>query len=95
MAKVGYEWACEEWTEDRSDVLENYFDERVSRCLQTSKQLETFSIVLVRDVYCETEGLIERSWAYVDNGELPEEFTGGAKVPKRFVAELAKALKNV
>ena len=95
MAKVGYEWACEEWTEDRSDVLENYFDERVLRCLETSKQLQTFSIVLVRDVYCETEGLIERSWAYVDNGELPEEFTGGAKVPKRFVAELAKALKNV
>lgn len=92
MAKVDYEWCCEEWTDDRSDVIENYFGQHVSECLKVSEDLQTFSIVLIRNVYCDVEGLLDRSYAYVNDGKLPGEFECGSRVPKRFTVELEKAL---
>ena len=90
--KIDYEWCCEEWTCDRSDVLENYFMESVVDCYKVAKDLQTFSIVLRRNVWNEHEGQLAESYAYVDDGKLPVEFDCGAKVPKRFTVELQKAL---
>jgi len=57
-------------------------------------------IVLVRDV--ETDGSVDRSWAYMHNGTLSVFFVDsrnnptGVKVPKRFFAEIAaSAVKGV
>jgi len=90
--KIDYEWCCEEWTFDRSDVLENYFMESVGDCYKVAKDLQTFSIVLRRNVWNETEGQLAWSYAYVQDCKLPVEFDCGAKVPKRFTVELQKAL---
>lgn len=34
------------------------------------------------------ESVIERSWAYVEDGRLPETFENGRSVPKRYLAEV-------
>ena len=90
--KIDYEWCCEEWTSDRSDILELYFMENVKDCYKVSEDLKTFSIVLRRNVWNEHEGQLAWSYAYVKDGKLPVEFDCGSKVPKRFTAELQKAL---
>lgn len=54
-------------------------------------------LVLVKNVF-HCEELVDRQWAYVDSGKLPEFFYdyagGGDKVPQRFHKELAKFTKN-
>jgi hypothetical protein len=32
----------------------------------------------------------DRTWAYIDNGKLPEEFEDGTRVPVRFHAEVKR-----
>lgn len=51
-------------------------------------------LVLVRDVFDDAEILVHRAWAYVEDGQLPEEFDDGYKVPGRFHRELASVAKN-
>lgn len=51
-------------------------------------------LVLVKNVYRNWD-LVERTWAYVEDGKLPEYFSNSSdqeesKVPKRFHKELAK-----
>jgi hypothetical protein len=95
MPNIDYEWCCEEWTKDRSDVMENYFNENVLRCFEVSKDIDTFSIALIRNVWCENQGLHDRSYAYVSNDSLPSEFDGGQKIPKRFRDELQKVVSKL
>lgn len=48
-------------------------------------------IALMRDRGCNAEGIMDRQYAYVDeDGNLPEAFDEGAKIPKKFRDELAK-----
>lgn len=50
-------------------------------------------LVLVRDEYdTEIEELIDRSWAYVESGELPETFDNGKRIPLAYHRELATAI---
>jgi hypothetical protein len=52
-------------------------------------------MVLVRDVGTECDGVEDRQYAYVtEDWTLPAEFDGGARVPKRFHAQLAAFVKN-
>lgn len=52
-------------------------------------------IALCRDVGCQAEGIEDRQYAYVnEDGELPETFDEGAKIPKRFREELAKIMQR-
>lgn len=92
---VYYEWDVEE-VDQFGDVIDhNHFDSYVDAlgCFnRLSEELSddmTYEIVLVRN------GDNERSWAYLENGELPESFEDAygvetAKVPKRFVKEICK-----
>lgn len=55
-------------------------------------------LVLVRDVWCNVDGLIDRQWAYVIGRGLPEYFSStvgktGTRVPKRFHDELKRCQK--
>lgn len=87
--KTFYEWTVEEM--DGEDVVEaSHFD--------TYKKAMNFfepgnHIGLVRDEVIEAEGVIDRQWAYIKDGKLPEYFStamgkdDGAKVPQRFHKE--------
>lgn len=59
-----------------------------------------FRLVLVRNVIDNFGGLEERSWAYVEDGKLPEHFLDAfdkqtAKVPLRFITELESAYRAI
>lgn len=53
-----------------------------------------YHLTLVRDVGNEIDGVIDRQWAYVKNGELPNKFDDGSVIPQRFIKELQLSVKN-
>lgn len=87
--KVEYEWANE--AVDSYGDCDPYHAENLSYCnAPTNKPNadgETLDLVLVRDEHNDWHGLVNRQWAYVEDGVLPDKFDGGAKVPKRFHTE--------
>lgn len=95
MSAVSYEWDVETVAPD-GDVLDHDHDDNcLSRLLARRNELEagTAHLVLVRDVNDEVDGVTDRTWAYVEDGQMPDEFEDGRNVPKRFLAEFATALK--
>lgn len=79
---ITYEWDIETYEEE--DIVDHSF------MLAVPKENE--KLVLVRDDYVDV-----KSWAYVENNQLPEYFKDAydrvvAKVPKRFFKELASFL---
>ena len=90
MNNLLYEWDAETWLDDE------VHDHDHRDTLGEMSRLEADQrLVLVRDVGNRIEGLLDRLWAYVENGKLPEYFSDsmtvtGVKVPQRFHRELAK-----
>ena len=84
--KVQYEWD-REWVDEHGDVQDHNHSKKVLPLIA-----EEGDLVLVRDVVDEFGSVEDRQWAYVKDGKLPEEFCGGARVPKRFHSELAHAI---
>lgn len=97
---VHYEWDVEEQTAHESEgfeegeVLEHWHSDTYAEAKKNAAREPdpgtVHKIVLVRD---DDEG---RSWAYMENGKLPEYFEDAygqphAKVPKRFHAEVGAA----
>jgi len=88
-----YEWDYETVNSD-GDIEDHNHADKLSQ-FKTSDI--TDSLVLIRDLGSEASGLIDRMWAYVKDGKLPEYFSDaigltGYKVPQRFHVELAKYL---
>ena len=90
--KVDYEWDLEPFDPVSGDVLDH---DHSDTCPGLPRE-PNVQLVLVRDV-CEYEespdadgDLADRAWAYVVDGKLPEAFSNGERVPKRFHTELAK-----
>lgn len=95
---VQYEWDCETvadgdtTTFEDGEVIDHAHGTSYQAVLEWSKRYPAeagfrHQIVLVRD---DEDG---RSWAYVEDGKLPEYFTDAegadcAKVPQRFVREV-------
>tara|TARA_R100000306_G_scaffold41935_1_gene40824 strand:- start:363 stop:746 length:384 start_codon:yes stop_codon:yes gene_type:complete len=103
--KVGYEWTIE-WIADNGDITDSDFADTLKELLQrhhSSIREDKINIGLVRDVWNEFDGVVDRQWAYViDGGKLPTyfdenlTFTGrGAKVPKKYISEFEKCGKNL
>lgn len=89
---VKYEWDVET-VDDHGDVLDHDHDASLSALLHRHHDIGNGEqLALVRDVWRDDGELIDRSWAYAENGKLPDTFSGGetAKVPKRFHDEIAK-----
>jgi hypothetical protein len=94
---VIYEWDVEEVStlpEDQGDIIEHWFQTSYAGCVKKSAEAPQagaeWKVVLVRD---DDEG---RSWAYMDDGKLPEHFTDAngadcAKVPQKFHAEVQRS----
>lgn len=91
IRRVTYEWDYESFDPETGDVLDHDFH---TKCpgLPTEDNVQ---LVLVRNVWRGLKAdfnmsadLCERSWAYVNNGKLPESTDAGDKVPQRFHDEL-------
>ena len=91
-----YEWDVEVCTDDEfEDIEDHLFQRDYAGCLKELQQGATYDgtkkrIVLVRD---DEKG---RSWAYLEDGKLPEHFLDAysnetAKVPKQFRDEVTAA----
>lgn len=83
---ISYEWDIET-TDADGDIIDHNHRDKLNE--YRKEELESGDLVLVRT---DSEG---RSWAYVENRELPEYFQDSfgvniAKVPKRFHEELKK-----
>jgi len=96
--RVTYEWD-NEVIDCNGDIFDHYHEDKLDYCYPplTTPDLgnNTMSLVLVRDEWDQWGELVDRDWAYVEDGKLPEEFSYGVKVPKRFHAEYKRWLKKV
>jgi hypothetical protein len=87
-----YEWVAE--VDDADDLFhtDTYAD---AASIAAGKIAEgcLCDVALVRKVYeADTEDLIDTQWAFVYGGALEPKFDRGAKVPKRFIAEVQRAI---
>jgi len=89
-----YEWiveTVEDLGDNEVDVIgtcawDTYEEARkdAEALMAQGKRIE---IGLTRNVGDEVDGLQDRQWAYLEDGQLPQNFDGGARVPQRFHRE--------
>ena len=86
-----YEWGYDVLDEHK-DIIETAFADK----LDTFKQNDVINheLCLIRHVGNAERGLVDRQYAYVENGELPGEFDGGAKLPDCYREELTEYLQT-
>jgi hypothetical protein len=84
---VDYEWWAEECDRDLDAVALHFFETRAEAEAHraVAEGCVEVKISLVRDVFRDGD-LVDRQWAYLKGGRLPTEFSGGARVPARFLA---------
>lgn len=94
---VSYEWDIE--TLEGEDVVDHHHSDKLDFLelprATPDKNGQHEVLVLVREVSNDDEGLLYRSWAYVESEKLPDTFDNGAKVPKRLHAEYERWLKKL
>lgn len=97
---VDYEWDIEAM--EGEDIVDHDHRDELNGfqkdCLKEALALGT--LVLVRTVGNEDDGVTDRTWAYVKNNELPECFSNSlgnpcTKVPSKFKNELKRKLKEI
>jgi hypothetical protein len=93
---VRYEWVIEP-VDQYGDIVESdhadSFEDAMKRAAGWRQEWKRVEVGLVRELGDDVEGLQDRQWAYIeDDGTLPAKFDGGARVPKRFMSEIAAAL---
>lgn len=82
-----YEWGAEH-NDDDENINDCDFFDKLADAVAFIAGVPGWEIVLVRNVGSDSEGVEDRQWAYPDaDGNLPEHFDGGAKVPQRFHKE--------
>lgn len=90
--KISYEWVFEEY-DNNGDIIDPLFSDKLIDAQREAEGCFTheYEIALVRNEGTEEDGLQVREYAYITaEGELPEEFDDGYKVPQRFHKELAR-----
>jgi hypothetical protein len=106
--EVYYEW-CIEYVDQYGDIQDNNHSDTLDYREDDLKEAlagggvegkDHSELVLIRNISNEHEGVVDRSWAYVKKGSLPEFFSqandsDGEKVPQRFHRELRTRLKNL
>jgi hypothetical protein len=86
---TSYEWDWEE-VDTHGDILDHNFSDKLKSQPEPDNALTHYELVLVYNRGDDVEGIVDRSWAYVQDGKLPETFQNGIKVPKRFHEEIRK-----
>tara|TARA_B100000902_G_C27305411_1_gene915149 strand:+ start:1060 stop:1425 length:366 start_codon:yes stop_codon:yes gene_type:complete len=99
--EVHYEW-CWEYSDEHGDIIHAYHADTLKNLgAAEASHWETGEpwkpeLTLIRDHGNDADGLQERSYAYPTNGTMPELFSCGSKIPKRFQKEFnASPLRNV
>jgi hypothetical protein len=93
---IRYEWVIET-VDAYGDIQSVWHNDKFKEAAATAAFLKAdgeqrVEVGLVRDdINDYDENLEDRQWAYLEDGVLPAKFDGGAKVPKRYLAEVAKA----
>lgn len=98
--RVDYEWDCES-VDEHDDVIDHNHGELDYVLIQAEQEPDPgqrFEVVLVRDVHEFVDGiwdgLKDRQWAYVEDGQLPATFSEGAAIPKKLRAAFEKAQRE-
>lgn len=98
-SKIIIEWLVEEMesAEADADIVDTHVFDTLAEARAFAADMPHARLGLVRDRGNDIDGLIDRQWAYVAAGALPERFDwggdeeGGAAVPARFHRELKGA----
>jgi hypothetical protein len=92
VTKLDYEWDIEV-LDEHGDIEDHDFQDNYPG---TQDDPEKNVVVLVKSYARGLSGdeysffIEDRTWAYIKDGELPEEFQDGTRVPQRFHKEVAK-----
>ena len=85
-----YEWTLEVINKD-GDIEESLFENTlkdINRYADFGGVIgENIMVALVKNVGNDEDGILDRTWAYIEDGSLNELFLDGTKVPKRFIKE--------
>ncbi len=83
---VAYEWCVEECDRYLDAVALHFYETRTQaeKHAAVAEDCVEMKVSLVRDVFRDGD-LVDRQWAYLKGGRLPPEFSGGARVPARFL----------
>ena len=89
-----YEWALETLDDDGDIVDVDHFD-TLHELVRYASDLEGKRVALVKHTNLEYRDgeEIDRTYAYVEDGELEAEFADGSTVPKARRAEVARLLR--
>ena len=63
--RISYEWSIE-ISDIHGDIIENDFSYKVKDLAHYFPLQNNAELVLVRDLYTEAQGVIDRAWCYVD-----------------------------
>lgn len=93
---VSYEWRTEEVEIASVDIVDTVghdnLEKAVARWKSKPDDGNEYQLCLTRLLCNAWEGILDRQYAYVEGGELPAEFEGGAKVPEVYRKAFAKAV---
>jgi hypothetical protein len=93
VTKLDYEWDIES-LDIHGDIIDHDFKSSFPGPRDFDATGEV--VVLVKSYARGLSGredsfmIEDRTWAYLEDGKLPEEFEDGTRVPKRFHAEVAR-----
>jgi hypothetical protein len=92
--QVIHEWLVEA-VDQHGDILDSNcyptLVDAISTTLGCPEGQDYYRIGLVRDEGNNDAGLVDRQWAYIlSDGTLPDEYSNGAIIPKKFRVEFAK-----
>lgn len=96
---VDYEWDIEAM--DGEDIVDHFHSDALSyQADELRDALKAGTLVLVRTVGNEDDGVTDRTWAYVKDNALPERFLNAydipcAKVPQKFHNELKRRIAEL
>ena len=83
---ISYEWVVED-NDVYDDIVDLFHCDTMEEAIEFVKNnipIHHYDVALTRLEGNNDDGLIDRQYAYLLNGKLPEEFDNGTKVPKRF-----------
>ena len=89
--KITYEWTLE-ILDDYDDIVDVHFFETLCNLLIFKQDIDDVNcdVGIVKHLGNDADGIVDREYAYINRGKLPEKFDGGYSVPKRFKKEFEK-----
>ena len=83
---IRYEWDIET-IDEHGHIEDHNHARRLKDLTKADEDGYTYQLVLVKTIWDSMDNLKDRDWAYEKNGKLPVTFSGGSKVPERYIKE--------